>query len=669
MEKNITKKSFLILFLGIFLFFLNLKEAKAEYINLPKDENGWTIFNPSADTRIMYVSASGNDSIGQIYSSTSPEVGSDPFRPGENIQPFATYAAAFANAREGYPDWILMKRGDVFYESVGYSRRNGRSLTEPFLIGAYGDSGRSPIFKTGTSGAINGIKYQRYLAVSGIDFYAHTRDPKGAEYVGIDGGSGIALLGGETTLSEGILIEGCKFRSYIVNHIQGYGNSNGVTIRRNIFLDSYSEGQGHSQGLYSYNMDNFLLEENIFDHNGWHSQAGSGQIGSATIFNHNTYFGNMKNTSFFKNIFLRSSSIQNKFTANIGYVRSQSNTGNGSVSSINVADASQVQFGNYELVCTSKVQDGGIFNLKAPDNSFLPDVTVGSSYSNVLSFSISDGSVDFELGDSFIIEIKEGFTSDLDIIDNLYVDGEIGMSVGGNSNSPNKFKNVEIRDNVLTEIGRSRPTNRTLGWGIDILDNTNALCVGNINVHNNNNLVTNVYGFNIGGSAREVELSNNIIYNIGGTGLYTESRYPGTSRSGVDIINNFFREDSISVNSINLIDKVGIVFSNNQYYTPKTNPFTINSTAYDFLQWQAETGDNSSFSEPYFPDPTRSIETYMASFGETPTIDAFIEKCRLQDRYNWDIRFTAEAVNNHIRAGFIDEGSIPPGSPTGLNII
>ena len=40
-------------------------------LDLPIDNNGWTIFTPSSDTRIMYVSVSGNDSTGAVYNSKS----------------------------------------------------------------------------------------------------------------------------------------------------------------------------------------------------------------------------------------------------------------------------------------------------------------------------------------------------------------------------------------------------------------------------------------------------------------------------------------------------------------------------------------------------------------------------------------------------------------------
>ena len=51
-----------------------------------------------------------------------------------------------------------------------------------------------------------------------------------------------------------------------------------------------------------------------------------------------------------------------------------------------------------------------------------------------------------------------------------YVEGELGMSIGGNTpeyaNGTARFTNVTVSNNVLIEIGRSRPTNRTLSWGV-----------------------------------------------------------------------------------------------------------------------------------------------------------------------------------------------------------
>ena len=42
----------------------------------------------------------------------------------------------------------------------------------------------------------------------------------------------------------------------------------------------------------------------------------------------------------------------------------------------------------------------------------------------------------------------------------------------------------------------------------------------------------------------------------------------------------------------------------------------------------------------------------MQSLSQTATIAAFIAKCRAQDRYSWDTDYTAEVVNDWLRAGF-----------------
>ena len=54
--------------------------------------------------------------------------------------------------------------------------------------------------------------------------------------------------------------------------INGGGDVLDVVIRRNTIRNSYSESS-HSQGIYAIHAS-VLLEENIFDHNGWYKQAG-----------------------------------------------------------------------------------------------------------------------------------------------------------------------------------------------------------------------------------------------------------------------------------------------------------------------------------------------------------------------------------------------------------
>jgi hypothetical protein len=50
----------------------------------------------------------------------------------------------------------------------------------------------------------------------------------------------------------------------------------------------------------------------------------------------------------------------------------------------------------------------------------------------------------------------------------------------------------------------------------------------------------------------------------------------------------------------------------------------------------------------------------MASIGETATLEAFYAKCRAMDRYKWDERFTADAINKWIKGGFDHVADIIP---------
>lgn len=546
-----------------------------------KDSDGWTIFTPSEDSKIVYVSTTvGNDNTARAYTTASPEIGSNPRKPVGAIKPFKTYAAARKEVASGSPDWILFKRGDTFTEQL--NPQSGRGEDEYHLYSDYGKTGPSPLIMPGESRAVFTNGTVQYFAIQGIDFYAHTRDPHSPNYVSGSGNIGLNIMCGGSGSIKNFLIEGCTFRFFRNNTIQdlGTGTITGLTIRRCLFLDNYMDGE-HSQGLYTKGVS-MLLEENIFDHNGWYSQAGTGGVGEATVFNHNTYFAQAYDTTFRNNIFLRSSSIQNKWTANEG----------------------------------------------------------AASSSNIV------------------------------IDNNLYVDGEVGISIGGNVETPLKFKNITIINNLLINIGRSRPTGRTLGWGIDIIDWNGGTVSDNYILHNYNSNVNDTYGFFTNGTSRNVTVSNNVVYGLAGKGFKIGSR--GT-RANFVISNNLFQEPIEGDYFVYGVDGIsGLIFSNNKFYSDRTSNdlFYVNGAKYSLSSWRVLSGDNSVFQEYSFPNPTRSIERYQASLGKTTTIDAFIKACRAQNRYNWDKKYTAEAVNSWIKAGFSHEADSPNiSAPINVRII
>jgi len=83
------------------------------------------------------------------------------------------------------------------------------------------------------------------------------------------------------------------------------------------------------------------------------------------------------------------------------------NTGGGTCASVTAGAKAKV--GIYTLGCIIKQAGAGIFSVEDPDGFALPNAVVGVAYVNdQINFTISDGSPDFEVGDSFTITIAVG---------------------------------------------------------------------------------------------------------------------------------------------------------------------------------------------------------------------------------------------------------------------
>ena len=556
----------LFVFTLISLFLLPVQSHAAGYINLPRDGEGWTVFTPSSDSRIIYVAADGDNTTGKVYSKESPEIGNDPFNPVGPIKPFKGTWHAYQQTRDNMPDWVLYKRGDSFTEAIQYFHRSGRSAKEPYLIGAYGSSGPPPIMKIG-DGAF-GMKTgptRSWLAISGIDFYAYTRDPASPDYVPGHSNTGVSLYADGNNPQEGFLFEGCKFRMTAMGMEATILNGGGITVRRCSFIDNYPK-EAHAMGFIADNVDGLILEENIFDKGGWYSQAGSGGIGQATMYNHNTYVGRVKNTAFRNNIFMRPASMNNKFTSDYG-----------AASTVNVT-----------------------------------------------------------------------------VSNNLYVDGEIGIDMGGNDFAPYRFKGILIEGNVITNMNMSRPTNRDIAYGIQVSDWDGGIVKNNLILHSN---AAGTYAFLPGYTSRNVTITDNIVYDLKQVNAIFQTG--STTSTGMVFSENKIQQIELIGPIMNLKSAVvgNWTYSGNKYNANLNDSqrYSIDGVPKTLVQWQAATGDNSTFEQVSFPDPTRSIETYMDAIGETPTLDAFYVKCRAQNRYNWDSRFTADSVNTWIKVQIPDD--------------
>ena len=242
----------------------------------PRDAMGWTVLTPSGDSRFIYVSSSDGDNDDD---GLTPETAKE------------TITAGRALLRHGFPDWILLKKGDVFDESLGHIRTSGRSKTEPQVWTSYGVSTVRPLLRTGTDlgmitfGGGGSPPRIDYVAIIGLHFLAHTHNGSSDNFAG-----GQFLMPGD-----GLLIEDCRFERYgtglTITAPSRATPLEAVELRRNVIIDSFTTREYHSQGLYSSAVDGLLVEENVVDYNGWNANIPGA---NANIFRHDIYLsGNL----------------------------------------------------------------------------------------------------------------------------------------------------------------------------------------------------------------------------------------------------------------------------------------------------------------------------------------------------------------------------------------
>src|SRR5262249_8380282 len=117
--------------------------------------------------------------------------------------------AGMALLRDGFPDWLLLRRGDAWDESFGIPNLSGRSPEERMVITAYGPSAERPLLRTGTDDGMTvqtGTRSDSFALV-GIHLLPDLYDGT------VGAPRGIALFG---ELHD-FLIEDCMIEKYQTN--------------------------------------------------------------------------------------------------------------------------------------------------------------------------------------------------------------------------------------------------------------------------------------------------------------------------------------------------------------------------------------------------------------------------------------------------------------------
>jgi hypothetical protein len=245
---------------------------------------GFTQISPSADSRLIYVSASqGNDANDCLSEQT----------------PCKTIAQARQKMRSGFPDHLYLKRGDVWRGEQLTGIRSGRSVNEPAVIAFYGTEGARPRLESAGSAflnttAPNGRNLVSNLHIIGIEFSSYRLIHGKPEFTGeASDRAGVQIYGS----NENILIEDCLFNQTELT-LQDFSTTNtsktnpvNIVLRRNIWTGSYVNTSSLNQNrrpsnLYAASINGLHIEENVFDYGGWHPLV---MNASGNMYNHNLY--------------------------------------------------------------------------------------------------------------------------------------------------------------------------------------------------------------------------------------------------------------------------------------------------------------------------------------------------------------------------------------------
>lgn len=261
--------------------------------NLPLDANGWSILKESVDTKKYYISTSGNDANDGL----------------SQDKPLKTLKMGVSKLRNNAADWILLKSGDSWDESLQLWGKNGRSPLERTVITSYGGNSRPKISLLQATGEGIKIAKSQNVAVVGIHVRAAEKDPKNPSYnPKAKKYHGISI--GEINTNN-VLIEDCFVELFETNILLVYVTdkpeafNKNIVVRRNVLVDSWSPG-GKAMNLYASGMTDFIIEENVFDKGGHVPEIGDSV---QTGFSHNIYLSSNNGPSYiYRNILARPAS-------------------------------------------------------------------------------------------------------------------------------------------------------------------------------------------------------------------------------------------------------------------------------------------------------------------------------------------------------------------------
>ncbi len=246
--------------------------------------------------------------------------------------------------------------------------------------------------------------------------------------------------------------------------------------------------------------------------------------------------------------------------------------------------------------------------------------------------------------------------SNILVHDNLFVEGEVGLSISGQGGSLRKFDGVTVTDNVFLHIGRSRPTDRYLSWALNldgIYGSNNQISRNLFALQEESSLSGNSFAIKTIVNNENLTLANNLVYNYDTTSaFYLDTLAP---QSSVIVQNNLLQTPAYSSQLVLLFPAAYTLLSN-QYFSAAGNQWFLDdlSNLLANSNWSAYSGETGAlFSQvSSFPDPSVRLENYISSLNLGTTYQDFLNAIRGQSRSSWDTSLEATSINNYFRTGF-----------------
>lgn len=239
--------------------------------------------------------------------------------------------------------------------------------------------------------------------------------------------------------------------------------------------------------------------------------------------------------------------------------------------------------------------------------------------------------------------------------DNLYIRNPLGAFVSrGVSHMAN---NVVLE---ATDIDSNTPR----GYGLTTLQSLGTVVENNIVAHR---LATSSWGKGIEASGDKdvtvqgpVTFQNNIVYDWGNNSDAFSLSDPQMRYTKIRVTDNVFQQPNstghiVYSESASAFPSIAS-FSENIYFSgiAASQVFSMGGFLKSFAQWSANYyPDNSTFALLTFLDPDRSVGSYNASLGGIGSFEGFVAAARTASRSDRMTRYSANAVNDYIRAGFV----------------